>query len=154
MKIKIIQVGKIKDRYLQDGINEMIKRLQMFCGVEISTLTDNTKKGTPKEKIIAEESLKVSSMIPKNSLVVVLDEKGKEFTSVEFSKVLSSAKDRGETLVFVIGGPFGLSENLKRNAGVLLSLSKMTFTHQMIRLFLLEQIYRGFCILSGKEYHY
>ena len=89
MKIKIIQVGKIKDRYLQDGINEMIKRLQMFCGVEISTLTDNTKKGTPKEKIIAEESLKVSSMIPKNSLVVVLDEKGKEFTSVEFSKVLS-----------------------------------------------------------------
>jgi 23S rRNA (pseudouridine1915-N3)-methyltransferase len=132
----------------------MIKRLQMFCGVEISTLTDNTKKGTPKEKIIAEESLKVSSMIPKNSLVVVLDEKGKEFTSVEFSKVLSSAKDRGETLVFVIGGPFGLSENLKRNAGVLLSLSKMTFTHQMIRLFLLEQIYRGFCILSGKEYHY
>jgi len=76
------------------------------------------------------------------------------FTSIEFSELLGKANDSGENIVFVIGGAYGLSEGLKRSAKVLLSLSKMTFTHQMIRFFLLEQIYRGFCILKGKEYHY
>lgn len=154
MKIQIIQVGKTKDKFLQEGVDEMTQRLNQFCGVEIITMKDNYKSGIPREKIIAEESLRLASMLPKNAFVVILDEKGKEFTSTEFSKVLWKAKDEGQTIVFVIGGTFGLSENFKKSANLLLALSKMTFTHQMVRIFLLEQIFRGFCILTGKEYHY
>lgn len=146
MKIQIIQIGKSKDAYIRDGVDELKKRLSIFAHVEISTLD--------KGKNLMEESLKIQKIIPKNSFIVVLDEKGKEMGSIEFSKVLENAKDHGYRLVFVIGGAFGLSENLKKNCNLLLSMSRMTFTHQMIRLFLLEQIYRGFCILNGKEYHY
>jgi 23S rRNA (pseudouridine1915-N3)-methyltransferase len=146
LKIQIIQIGKSKDAYIRDGVDELKKRLSIFAHVEISTLD--------KGKNLMEESLKIQKIIPKNSFIVVLDEKGKEMGSIEFSKVLENAKDHGYRLVFVIGGAFGLSENLKKNCNLLLSMSRMTFTHQMIRLFLLEQIYRGFCILNGKEYHY
>jgi len=146
MKIQIIQIGKSKDSYIREGVDELKKRLSIFAHVEISTLD--------KGKNLIEESLKIQKIIPKNSFIVVLDEKGKEFGSIEFSKVLGDCRDKGMRLTFVIGGAFGLSENLKNNCNLLLSMSRMTFTHQMIRLFLLEQIYRGFCILGGKEYHY
>jgi len=146
VKIQIIQIGKDKDEYVRIGVDELRKRLSIFCGLEISTID--------KGKTLIEESLKIQKLIPKNSFVVVLDEKGKEFDSVSFSKIIGTAKDRGERVVFIIGGAFGLSENLKANCNLLLSLSKMTFTHQMIRLFLLEQIYRSFCISTGKEYHH
>lgn len=146
MKIQIIQIGKSKDSFVREGVDELKKRLSIFAHVDISTLD--------KGKTLIEESLKIQKLIPKNAFVVVLDEKGKELGSIEFSKVLSDAKDKGMRLTFIIGGAFGLSENLKKNCNLLLSMSRMTFTHQMIRLFLLEQIYRGFCILTGKEYHY
>jgi len=136
-------------------MREFVKRLQQFCSLEIVTLKSASEGGKmPREKIVAEDTLKVLSVIPKNCHLVVLDEKGKEMDSVEFSGFLGGFKDRGETLCFVIGGAFGLADGLKADAGTLLSFSKMTFTHQMVRLILLEQIYRGFCILSGKEYHY
>jgi len=155
MKIQIIQVGKNKDRYIDDGLRELSKPILKFCTLELSTLKGAPSgSNMPKEKIVAEESMRVVRMIPKNSFVVVLDEKGQELNSVDFSKVLVNAKDTGQTLVFIIGGTFGLSSALKARADLLFSMSKMTFTHQMIRLFLLEQIYRGFCISSGKEYHY
>lgn len=146
MKIQIIQIGKSKDAYVREGVDELKKRISIFAHVDISTLD--------KGKTLVEESLKIQKLIPKNSFVVVLDEKGKEFGSIEFSKVLGDCRDKGYRLTFIIGGAFGLSENLKKNCNLLLSMSRMTFTHQMIRLFLLEQIYRGFCILTGKEYHY
>ncbi|MFA4890910.1 MAG: 23S rRNA (pseudouridine(1915)-N(3))-methyltransferase RlmH [Candidatus Gracilibacteria bacterium] len=155
MKIQVIQVGKNKDRYIEEGVKEFSKRLQQFCNIEISTLQGaDVGVNMPREKIVADESMRVARMIPRDAFVVVLDEKGKELNSVEFSGILEKAKDMGQTLVFVIGGAFGLSSNLKGSANLLLSMSKMTFTHQMIRPFLLEQIYRGFCILGGKEYHY
>lgn len=154
VKIQIIQVGKTKDQFMQEGISEIAKRLGRFCSVEFIDVKESKKNGVPREKVILEESAKIEAMIPKNSILVVLDEKGKEFTSIEFSEILGKSTDKGENLVFVIGGAYGLSPNLKKNAGILLALSKMTFTHQMVRLFLLEQIYRGFCILKGKEYHY
>ena len=123
------------------------------------TVAGIIEEGETVEEVIHREAeeeagLKIQKLIPKNAFVVVLDEKGKELGSIEFSKVLSDAKDKGMRLTFIIGGAFGLSENLKKNCNLLLSMSRMTFTHQMIRLFLLEQIYRGFCILTGKEYHY
>jgi len=146
VKIQIIQIGKNKDDYIRSGVEELRKRLSIFCGIEISTI----EKG----KNVMEESLKIQRLIPKNSFIVVLDEKGKELDSMGFSKLIESSKDKGERLVFIIGGAFGISDNLKNNCNFLLSMSRMTFTHQMIRLFLLEQIYRSFCILNGKEYHH
>lgn len=155
MKIQIIQVGKTKDPYLTQVASEFRKRLGRFCTVEISELASaGIGSNMPRKKIVAEDSMKIARVLPKNAFVVVLDEKGKGMSSVGFSEVLGRMKDEGRTLVFVIGGAFGLSEGLKKEADLLLSMSEMTFTHQMIRVFLLEQIYRGFCILSGKEYHY
>ncbi len=155
MKIQIIQVGKNKDRYIEEGVREFVKRLQQFCNLEIVTLKSASEGGKmPREKVVTEETKRVMAALPRDCHLVILDEKGRDFSSPEFAKFLGGFKDRGETLCFVIGGAFGLPEALKAEAGTLLSFSKMTFTHQMIRLFLLEQIYRGFCILNGKEYHY
>lgn len=139
-----------------EGVTELVRRLSGFCSLDIMTIkpVGESGSGIPREKIISEESMMISRVIPKNSFLVVLDEKGKEFSSIEFAKFLEERADRGDKMVLVIGGAFGLSENLKKSANLLMSMSKMTFTHQMVRLFLLEQIYRGFCITSGKEYHY
>ena len=144
MKIQIIQVGKNKDRYIDEGMREFTKRLQQFCNLEIITLksaSDGSKM--PREKVVAEETRKIMGALPRDCHLVVLDEKGSSVSSREFGEFLGGFKDRGETLCFVIGGTYGLAEGLKAEAGTLLSFSKMTFTHQMIRLFLLEQIYRG-----------
>ncbi|MBT3704366.1 23S rRNA (pseudouridine(1915)-N(3))-methyltransferase RlmH [Candidatus Peregrinibacteria bacterium] len=155
MKIQIIQIGKNKDRYIEAECKEFVKRLQQFCNLEIVTLKSASCGGKmPREKVVAEDTRKVLSVVSKDCHLVVLDEKGSEMDSVKFSGFLGGFKDRGETLCFVIGGAFGLSDSLKSGAGTRLSFSKMTFTHQMVRLILLEQIYRGFCILNGKEYHY
>lgn len=135
MHIKIIQIGKTKDTYLKTGELEFLKRLKPYAKIEIVEVKDEKRLQLPDE------------------FVVVLDERGKEMTSVEFAKFLKTFKDRGENLNFVIGGAYGLSDELKQHASELLSLSKMTFTHQMARLFLLEQLYRGVCIILKKEYH-
>lgn len=135
MHIKIIQIGKIKNTYLKEGEREFIKRLNPYAKIEMVEVKD-------------EKRLQLE-----DEFVVVLDERGKEMTSVEFAKFLKTFKDRGENLNFVIGGAYGLSEELKEHASELLALSKMTFTHQMVRLFLLEQLYRGVCIILKKEYH-
>jgi len=154
MKIQIIQVGKDKDPATQAMVKEFTKRLNAFCKVEMVTLKSSGGSiSVPHEKIVREDSLMISRYIPRDSFVVVLDEDGKEFTSKGFSAEIGKWKDQGLAVCFVIGGPFGLSDNIKGSANLKLSLSQMTFTHQMVRVFLLEQIYRGFCILTGKEYH-
>jgi len=88
-----------------------------------------------------------------DDFVIAMDEKGKEFSSIEFSKIIKNHNDAGVTLCFIIGGPYGLCDTVRSRANSIISLSKMTFTHNMARIFLIEQIYRGFCIISGKEYH-
>lgn len=160
MKIKIIQIGKIKNDYVLTGMEEFIKRLKPFANLEFLTLKEIIPGKTfPKEKVVekeGEEILKAIGNISKNEnhFVVALDEHGKEFTSMEFAKILENQIDQGQTINFIIGGPYGLAEKIKNGANLLLSFSRMTFTHQMIRLFLLEQIYRGVMIIKGKEYHH
>lgn len=139
MKIRLIQVGKTKDSYLEPGILEFCKRLNEFCDLEILTLKDN-------EKVL--KSLK------DQEFVVTLDEKGKELSSEGFAKVLGAWQDEGQHLCFVIGDAFGIGDEVKKRANFSLSLSKMTFTHQMVRLFFLEQLYRAFSIVKGKKYHH
>lgn len=143
MKIRIIQIGKNKDKYVEEVSAEFIKRISPYAQIEIATLQENSLL-----KNIEDGKRK------KDEFIVLLDERGKQFSSPEFSKFLAGKENIGQSVCFVIGGPFGLPEEIKSHANLILSFSKMTFTHQMIRLFLLEQIYRGFCIMHDKEYHY
>ena len=157
MKIRIIQVGKTKDSYMREGIEEFIKRLNPYVKLEIVTLKEEmASKAFTKEhckEMEGNEILKVLERDDEVGMIVALDEHGKEFTSMEFSKFLGKFFDQGQRINFIIGGPYGLAENVRKKANLLCAFSKMTFTHQMIRLFLLEQIYRGVSIIKGKEYH-
>ncbi len=136
MRIKITQIGKVKDTYLKEGENEFLKRLSPYAKIEILNLKD-------------ENSVKFD-----DTFLVVMDEQGKEMNSKDFAKFLEDFKNRGQTVNFVVGDAYGFSNQFKKKANLLLSLSKMTFTHQMARLFLIEQIYRGLSIIVGKEYHH
>ncbi|EKD47960.1 MAG: Ribosomal RNA large subunit methyltransferase H [uncultured bacterium] len=133
----ILKVGKLKSEYIEIE-SEFVKRLRPFANLEIKTF---------------KESALLSKSIPKDAFVIVLDTGGKQFSSEEFSKIISKEKDFGSGhIVFVIGGPYGLNEALPSN--LKLSFSRMTFTHQYAYIILLEQIYRAFTILIGKNYHH
>ncbi|MDD5596720.1 MAG: 23S rRNA (pseudouridine(1915)-N(3))-methyltransferase RlmH [Victivallaceae bacterium] len=142
MLIKIVAVGKIKDRSLQSKIAEFTKWLSPFAKLETSEIrdSDTEKEGAAILKAIDKDK----------AFVFVLSEEGGELSSEEFSRKLSGIDRK---IVFVIGGPFGLSEAVKKRADFLFSLSKMTFTHEMARLFLLEQIYRAIDISRSGKYH-
>ena len=142
MLIKIIAVGKIKDPGLQSKINEFSKWVSRYAKLEIVELRDSNvgKEGEAILKTIGKDK----------TFVFALSEEGKEFTSVKFSRKLSGIDQK---MTFVIGGPFGLSTEVKQRADCLFSLSKMTFTHEMARLFLLEQVYRAIDIARGGKYH-
>lgn len=128
-----------------EGVREFIKRISPFATIEFATL----KKG----KNVEEEGKEILKKLSPDYFCVALDENGEEMNSQGFAEFLGMRKDRGEKICFVIGGAFGLSKDVKAAVKLALSFSKMTFTHQMIRLFLLEQIYRGMCIINGKKYH-
>lgn len=138
-KIKIIAVGKIKERYLQEGINEFIKRLSSLADIEIIELKDEG---------IKKDSEKIMKYLNNNSFI--LDAKGKSFSSEEFADFI---KKNEQPITFIIGGPDGISEEVK-NKSKLISLSKMTFTHEMTRLFFIEQIYRSFMIINNRSYYH
>jgi len=157
MKIKIYCIGKIKDNYLKDGINEYIKRISAYANVEIDEVADSKVKDNPNisdiEKAKKEEGDRVLKLI-KNDYLIGLDLNKKEPTSEEFAKFLQSKLiEGGSNISFVIGGSYGLSETLKARCNTSISLSKLTFLHQMTRLILLEQIYRAFKILNNETYH-
>lgn len=158
MKIKIIAVGKIKEQYLKDGIAEYLQRLSSYAKVEIVEVNDSKVKDNPNEsdinKVINEEGERILSKIKSGDLAINLDLNKKEFDSVEFSKFLNDKiVEGGASITFVIGGSYGLSNQVKERANYSISLSKMTFLHQMTRLILLEQIYRSFKILNNETYH-
>lgn len=158
MKIRIIAVGKIKEDYLKQGINDYLIKISKYAKTEIIEVNDSKVKDNPKEadiqKVINEEGERVLSKIKDNEIVVNLDLNKQEFDSVQFSKFLNDKiVEGGASLTFVIGGSYGLSNVLKQRANYSLSLSKMTFLHQMTRLILLEQIYRAFKILNNEIYH-
>ena len=147
MKINLIVVGKLKEKFLVDGVAEYLKRLKKFATVEVREI--------PECRTVEEEGQKILSQVPQNSWLCVLDVSGAELSSEDFAKKISELTLNGiSNLTFVIGGAFGLSEELRRAATFRLSLSKMTFTHQMARLVLAEQIYRAFKINRNEPYHW
>ena len=158
MKIRIITIGKIKENYLKEGIKEYIARISPFSDIEIVELPDQPVKDNPSdadiEKVKDLEGKKVLSILKNNDFVINLDLNKKEMDSVSFSEYLIKKLEiGGANITFVIGGSYGLSEELKKRANDSISLSKMTFLHQMTRLILLEQIYRAFKIYHHQTYH-
>ena len=156
MEISLIVIGKTNARYLQEGIDEYIKRLKHYIPYSITVLPDikNTKKLTEEQQKEAEGKLMLDALKPGDCLVL-LDERGKEFTSVAFADYLQRKMNAGlRRLVFVIGGPYGFSQSVYDRADEKISLSKMTFSHEMIRLFFTEQIYRAMTIQREEPYHH
>lgn len=155
MKITLICVGKLKESYWQSAENEYLKRLGMFAKIEIKEIREESfSVSTDKEKIKKNEAQKIIATIPKDAKIIVLDEIGKEMSSKTFAKQIGDYKNIGESICLIIGGPLGLDDDLRNSAHDVISLSRLTFTHQMARVFILEQLYRAFMISNGRNYHY
>ena len=156
MKIKLLAIGKTDNKQLILLIDEYQKRLKHYIKFELEIIPDikNVKHLSKKQQKEKEGALLMSKLQNTDELVL-LDDKGKEFTSIEFSKYLQKKMNSGiKQLVLVIGGPYGFSDAIYKKAKGKISLSKMTFSHQMIRLFIVEQLYRGFTILKNEPYHH
>ena len=155
MKIKIVALGKIKEKYLKAGIDEFLKRLTPYVPVEVVEISPiEIKDENLIKKVLDEEADKILSHIKPSSYVITLEIEGKQFTSEDFAKKIESLTNSGENeLVFVIGSSCGLSKKVSDRADLKMSLSKMTFLHRFARLILIEQIYRAFKIIKNESYH-
>lgn len=158
MNVNIIAVGKIKEKYLKDAIDEYKKRLSRFCKLTITEVQDEPMSANPSEKeiesILKKEGEKIISSIKNTDVLISLCVEGKQKTSEEFAKFFSDECIKGaNTFTFVIGGSVGLCNEIKNMSHTKLSFSKMTFPHQLMRVVLLEQIYRAFKINANENYH-
>lgn len=159
LNINIVCIGKIKENYLKDAISEYSKRLSKFCNLNIIELLDEKLPNKINDSIINEiknkECNKMIQAIKKDSYIICLDLKGKEFSSEEFSKKIDNiALNFNSSITFVIGGTLGLNQEILSLANEKICFSKMTFPHQLIRVFLLEQLFRAFKISNNETYHW
>lgn len=156
MKIKLLTIGKTDSRPLKQLIDEYCKRLGFYIPFSMDIISDikNTKNLTTKQQKIA-EGKELLKKIEKSDAVILLDENGKLYNSIQFSAFLQKKMNSGlKKIVFVIGGPYGFSDDLYNRCNEKVSLSPMTFSHQMVRLFFTEQLYRSFTILRNEPYHH
>ena len=158
MKIKVVTVGKLKEKYLKDGIAEYLKRISRFAKFEMIELADEKTPDKASEsenqKILEIEGQRILSKVGDRDFVIVLAIEGKTFSSEEFSKQLEEASIKGfSTLTFIIGGSLGLAQDVKNRANLSVSFGRLTLPHQLMRLVLVEQIYRSFTIQQGSPYH-
>lgn len=155
MKIKIVALGKIKEKFLKEGIDEFLKRLTPYASVEIIELSPiEIKDENLTGKVLEQEGEKILVQIKPNSYVITLEIEGANFSSEKFAQKLEEIANQGcSEIVFVIGSSCGLAKTVSQRADFKLSLSKMTFLHQFARLLLVEQIYRAFKIQKGETYH-
>ena len=156
MKIKLIVVGKTNAKYLLEGEKEYGNRLKHYTKFEEIIITDVKQSGKLSEnELKKKESQLILGKLENSDHVILLDDKGKSYSSVEFANFLQQKMNSSlKSLVFVVGGAFGFSDEVYLRANSKLSLSKMTFSHQMVRLIFKEQLYRGFSILRGEKYHH
>ena len=156
MTIKLIAIGKTDSKQLQELINIYTKRLQHYIKFTLDIIPDikNVKNLSEKQQKEKEGELILKKITP-TDVLVLLDENGKQYSSIDFSTYLQKKMNSGcKQLVFIIGGPYGFSESVNQKAQGKISLSKMTFSHQMVRLFMVEQLYRGYTILKNEPYHH
>ncbi len=158
LHINVICIGKLKEKYLQDALSEYSKRLSKYCILNITELPDEKLPNNLNDSLInmikEKESNNIISHIEKNSYVITLDLKGKQYTSEEFSRKINNISlNNSSSITFIIGGTLGLSDKVLKSSNELICFSKMTFPHQLIRIFLLEQIFRAFKISNNETYH-
>ncbi|TAJ45620.1 23S rRNA (pseudouridine(1915)-N(3))-methyltransferase RlmH [Methanofollis fontis] len=158
MQVSVIAVGKVKDRYINEGIAEYEKRLRPYADLNIVEVREERipNRASPAEEaqVVEREGERICTVVPDNAVLVALDLRGEAWSSEDLASRLRSWEIEGaHEIAFVIGGPLGLSPAVLDRARVTLSLSRMTFLHTMVRLILLEQIYRGFRIMRGEPYH-
>lgn len=157
LTIEIICIGKIKEKYLQEAIFEYCKRLSKYCKLNITELADekipDKVNDNLSNQIKEKECSKLLNHIKKDSFIIALDLNGTQFSSEDFSKKIDEISMENSYITFIVGGSLGLTGNLLNSCNLKISFSKMTFPHQLFRVFLLEQIFRAFKISNGETYH-
>lgn len=158
MKIQIVSVGKLKEKYLKDAVSEYVKRLSRYCKITINEVSEEkvpeTLSDAEKEQALRKEADRIRNSLYKNTFTIVLDLKGEQPDSLKLSEFLSSWMLQGRSSIsFIIGGSIGLDRQLVKEADYNLCLSNLTFPHQLTRVILLEQIYRCFKIINNEVYH-
>jgi 23S rRNA (pseudouridine1915-N3)-methyltransferase len=156
MKFKLITIGKTNKSYFLEAEQEYLKRLAKYIQFEKTELSDvKNAKSLTENQLKMEEGKLILAKVDKGSLLILLDENGKEYRSPDFAKWMREEMNRGhKTITFVIGGAYGFSEEVYAAAKLKMSLSQMTFNHQMVRMFFIEQVYRAFTILNNEPYHH
>lgn len=156
MKVTLVWVGKTNTSFVKEGFEEYLKRLKHYTKLEVIEIPDvKSRKALSKKQIIALEQEQIEKVMSKSDYVCLLDETGKQQDSLGFAKYIQDLQNRStRNICFIIGGAYGVSEECKRKVNHTLSFSKMTLTHQMIRLFFIEQLYRSFTIINNEKYHH
>ena len=149
--IRIITVGTIKEKYLKDAIEEYLKRLKKYTNIELIEVKDEGL--VEEQKAINLEGEKINKYLSPKDYIITLEIEGKAFSSEEFASKLNQIQIENSNIVFIIGGSYGLSDEIKNKSKLHLSFSKLTFPHQLFRVFLLEQIYRAYKIMNNESYH-
>ena len=156
MKIQLLLSGKTRFPFIREGIEEYRRRLVHYTDFQIRELPDLKNSGSwPEKKVKGEEAITILKSIDPQDFVVLLDERGQQMDSIAFAGLLEKQQYGSfRTMLFVIGGPYGFAEEVYQRADLELSLSKMTFSHQLVRLIFLEQLYRAYTIIRGEAYHH
>ena len=159
MRFYVICIGKLKDAYLRDGVAEFVKRMRPYGGLTITELNESKIGDKPsdadRKQVVIEEGKRLLKNVPKNAYTVLLDVYGKTMSSEDLAKTVAKLEVDGVSdMAFIVGGAFGVSDELRRSVNYKLSFSPMTFTHQMVRLLLVEQIYRASKINRNEPYHW
>ena len=154
MNIELIVIGKTSENYLKIGIQDYLSKISRFCSVSINVLKPHTNKSLSTNEIIKLEAKSIFQVIKPKDFLICLDLNGKKINSLELSKEIENLTNIGKRdLKFLIGGPYGISNDVKKRSNRMISLSPMTFSHQLVRLIFLEQLYRSFSILNNFPYH-
>lgn len=159
MRFYVICIGKLKDAYLRDGVAEFVKRMRPYGGITITELNESKIGDKPsdadRKQVVIEEGERLLKNVPKNAYTVLLDVYGKTMSSEDLAKTVAKLEVDGVSdMAFIVGGAFGVSDELRRSVNYKISFSPMTFTHQMVRLLLVEQIYRASKINRNEPYHW
>lgn len=155
MRITLLQCGKTKDAFIHEGVEEFRKRMERYAPFAIETVADlkNTRNMSMKE-VQEKEGTQMIKRVKPGDHVILLDERGKRYDSIAFAEHLNTLEGRVNHLLFVIGGPYGFSGDVYKRADEKFSLSQLTFSHQLVRIIFMEQLYRAFTILKGEPYHH
>ncbi len=156
MKLRVLCMGKTHEPFIREGIEKYRRYLKPYAELEFQELREEKIRDLKEAPLVRQrEAMKIEKALPSSAFTVALDERGREFTSLEFAEFLSGQLEAGtREMVFIIGGAMGLDESVVAKARAALALSRWTFTHEMARLVLLEQLYRSFTIIKGRPYHY